>query len=91
MKKQITSVSLVQTAKVAAAIYFVLACVGAVFFALASLFSGKFGGFFLAILAPFIYAAVGFVFVFIGAWVYNLVAKRVGGIEFTLTDAPAEF
>ena len=91
MKKQITAISLVQTAKVAAAIYFVLACVGAVFFALISLVSGKFGGFLFAIIVPFLYAAVGFVVVFIGAWIYNQVAKRVGGVEFTVTEVRGEY
>jgi hypothetical protein len=91
MKKQITSISLVQTAKVAAAIYFVLACIGAVFFALASLFGGRFGMVILAIVMPFVYAAIGFVFVFIAAWIYNQVAKFVGGIEFTVTEVPGEF
>lgn len=30
---------------------------------------------------PVIYAAMGFVFGVIGAWIYNIVAKWVGGIE----------
>ena len=34
-----------------------------------------------AILAPFLYAAMGFVFGAIGAFIYNLVAKWIGGIE----------
>ena len=33
------------------------------------------------ILAPVIYGAMGFVFGAIGAWIYNLVAKWLGGIE----------
>ena len=34
-----------------------------------------------AIAAPFLYAAMGFVFGAIGAFIYNVVAKWVGGIE----------
>ena len=34
-----------------------------------------------AIMAPLLYAAMGFVFGAIGAVVYNLIAKWVGGIE----------
>lgn len=34
-----------------------------------------------AVAAPLMYAAMGFVFGVVGAWIYNLVAKWVGGIE----------
>jgi hypothetical protein len=34
-----------------------------------------------AIAMPFIYGAIGFVFGVIGAFIYNLMAKWVGGIE----------
>ncbi len=42
----------------------------------------------LGILAPFLYGAMGFVFGAIGAWVYNLIAARLGGIEIQLEAAP---
>ncbi len=90
MNVQITRFSLFQTAKVIGAVYFVGACVGAVLFFLMSLVSPAnrppYGLVFI-VLAPFIYALLGFVFTFILAWVYNLVAKVVGGIEFTTTEA----
>jgi hypothetical protein len=35
----------------------------------------------VAIAAPLLYAAMGFIFGLIGACIYNLVAKFVGGIE----------
>ena len=41
------------------------------------------------ILAPVIYGAMGFVFGAIGAWIYNLIAKRLGGIEIQLEAVPA--
>ena len=41
------------------------------------------------ILAPFVYGGMGFVFGAIGAWIYNLIAKRLGGIEIQLEGAPA--
>ena len=41
------------------------------------------------ILAPFLYGAMGFVFGAIGAWIYNLIAKRLGGIEIQLEAVPA--
>jgi|SRR5450631_1810530 hypothetical protein len=42
----------------------------------------------LGILAPFLYGAMGFVFGAIGAWIYNLIAKRLGGIEIQLEPIP---
>jgi hypothetical protein len=41
------------------------------------------------ILAPFIYGGMGFVFGAIGAWIYNLIAKRLGGIEIQLEATSA--
>ena len=52
MKKQITSISPFQTAKIIALLYLIF----------------------------------GFIFTIIGAWVYNLLAKWVGGIEFTTAE-----
>jgi hypothetical protein len=34
-----------------------------------------------ALLMPVIYAVMGFVFGVLGAWVYNVIAKWIGGIE----------
>lgn len=82
MKKQITSISPLQSAKVLAALYFVIS----VPFALIMLFTvpGGFSKFFL-LFAPVLYGAMGFVFTLIGAAIYNFVASKVGGIEFTTT------
>ncbi len=89
MNVQITRVSLFQTAKVIGALYFVGAIIGAVFFFVASLLSHApkppYAIVFI-VLAPFLYALLGFVFTFIGAWVYNQVARVVGGIEYTTTE-----
>lgn len=48
-------------------------------------------GILFAILAPILYGAVGFVVGAIGALVYNLVAKWVGGFEVELTLQPMDF
>jgi hypothetical protein len=76
MKKQIVNVSVVQTAKVAAAMYFVISLPLVAIMILTSLFTGQagFGTF---------YVIFGFIFTAISAWLYNIVAARVGGIEFT--------
>ena len=32
------------------------------------------------------YTAMGFIFSFLGAWIYNGIAGLIGGIEFTLAE-----
>jgi hypothetical protein len=44
------------------------------------------GGVMLAVVAPVFYGAMGFVMGGLSAWIYNLVADRVGGIELLLED-----
>ena len=86
MKKQITHISPLQTAKVLAVMYFVIALP---FLLLMLVMPGPrppfFSGFLLVM--PFFYALFGFLFTLFGAWVYNSVAQRIGGIEFTTRDA----
>lgn len=36
---------------------------------------------------PVMYGICGYLFTLFGAWVYNQVAKRFGGIEYSTTDA----
>ena len=44
------------------------------------------------IFAPFLYGGIGFVFGAIGAWIYNVIAKRLGGIEIELEpSSPSQF
>jgi hypothetical protein len=42
------------------------------------------GGVAAVFLAPLFYAALGFLFGALSAWVYNVVAGRIGGIELEL-------
>jgi hypothetical protein len=42
------------------------------------------GGVAFVILAPLFYAALGFLFGALSAWIYNIVARYVGGIELEL-------
>ncbi len=42
------------------------------------------GSFVLAVLAPFLYEVLGFVFAALFAWLYNLIAAKLGGIEIEL-------
>ena len=41
------------------------------------------------IFAPVFYGGMGFLFGAFGAWVYNQIAKRLGGIQIELQQAPA--
>jgi hypothetical protein len=85
VRKQITNISPLQTAKVFAVLYFVIALP---FLLMMLAMPGPkppfLSGYLLAI--PFFYALFGFVSTLIGAWVYNLVAQYIGGIEFTTQE-----
>jgi hypothetical protein len=41
---------------------------------------------FLAFVFPFLYLVMGYIMVAVGCWLYNLVAKYVGGIEYEARD-----
>ena len=86
MKKQIVRVSLVQNAKLMAALYLVLGIPMMLLTVLPMLMQGGPVSWWLLVLMPIAYCAFGFVFTLLGAWVYNLVAARVGGFEFTTAE-----
>lgn len=88
MKKQITHISPLQTAKVFALLYFIITLPFAALMALCFSMSPASSHFPVAMIfiAPFAYAILGFIFTVFGAWVYNLVARWVGGIEFTTAE-----
>jgi len=92
--QRIRSVGVMSSAKIFGITY---ACIGLLFipFAVlggfASMISEQSHGaissavfLFLGLLAPFFYGAIGFVFGALWAWIYNLVAGWVGGIEIDL-------
>ena len=87
MKKQIVQVSVMQSAKVMAAVYLVTAIPVVV---LAGLFMSSFmpAGTSIAmlIMMPVAYAIGAFIGAAFGAWIYNLVAARIGGFEFTTAE-----
>jgi hypothetical protein len=87
MKKQITSVSLSQNAKMMAALYLAMSVPMAAVFALFIANTGQSGQAVAAlVIFPLVYGAVAYVGTLLGAWFYNLVAKRVGGFEFTTAE-----
>jgi hypothetical protein len=90
MRKQLIRVAPRQTAKVMAVLWFLFTLP---FVLLMSLVFMKAHGpkppVGFVLLMPVFYAVFGYIFTLIGAWLYNVVAKRVGGIEFT-TEEVAE-
>ena len=89
MKKQIVNISPFQTAKVIALLYLVISLPFVVLFAITFSFSPnpKAPMMGMLIFMPIIYMVFGFIFTIIGAWVYNIVAKWVGGIEYTTSES----
>ena len=87
MKQQITRVSIAQTSKVAAILY---ACMGIFHFVigvLMVLFGGEtraIGVLFLFM--PLIMAIFGFLGIAFFSWVYNMIASKVGGVEFEFSE-----
>ena len=95
----IKSVGVLSVAKVMGAIQAVLGLLFLPFFLLISLVAsmaphqnspnpfGPLMGIALAIFAPIFYGVLGFIFGAIGAFLYNLMAKWMGGIEVRLESA----
>ena len=87
MKKQVVHVSVLQSSKVMAVLYLVLSLPMVLIMAIPTMMAGGEGiSLAMLIFAPIIYTVVGFIFTAIGAWIYNLVAARIGGFEFTTTE-----
>lgn len=86
MRYQVSRISVHQSAKVIAIIYFFISLVFIpVFWFVSYLNPTEDMPLMLTLLIPFLYAAAAYVFTALGFIVYNLLAARVGGIEMTLT------
>ena len=93
MTKRLVRLSPWQTAKTLAAFYFAFALIIAVPLGLLMSVAPEIPGqerpgFVVILLLPFLYGIVGLIFVPLACWLYNVIAKMVGGIEMTLEDAP---
>ena len=84
MKKQIIHISPVQTAKVLALLYFMLSIpfVALMGLSIWGMPSEQRPPVFFLVFLPLFYLVFGFITTAIGAWGYNFVAKRIGGIEY---------
>jgi hypothetical protein len=92
MRRQVVRLSVHQTSKVLAVLYFVMGLVLMPFFVLASRASpdGRGLGLGIALLLPVVYGAIGYVFVAIGCAAYNFVVRFTGGIELDVAPAADE-
>lgn len=87
MKKQITKFSIHQTSKVLAILYFVLIAIFAIPAGILTLMDANTETPALVFfLAPFIYLAIIYIMTSFSLWLYNVLAKTIGGIEFTVHD-----
>ena len=87
MKIQIVNVSVAQSAKVLSVLYMVMSLPVLAVMALAGAFQGSMGVVLVAIvIAPLIYGVVTFLCTGLVAWLYNVVASRVGGLEYSIQE-----
>jgi choline-glycine betaine transporter len=87
MRRQISRISIGQTSKFFAVFYGVIGLVIAVVYLFTTKLAGVADFNIVAALGfPIIYAACIWVFTALGAWVYNQIADRIGGVEFEVVD-----
>lgn len=92
MKNQITSIGILQTGKMCAALYAAFSLMFIPFMLLASLGGGRFfGGVTVFLGMIVVYPIMGFVVGILSAAVYNFVAGIIGGIEITLEPIDDNF
>ena len=89
MNKRVTRIAPWQAGKFFAVLYFILGLIFAIPLALFSqAVPGQTGfGIGFAIAIPFAYAIAGLIFVPLACWIFNMVAKFVGGLDFEVVDA----
>jgi len=87
MRRQITRISVGQTSRVIASVYFVVAVVIAIIYFVAISATGKntFNPL-LILLFPIIYGVIIWLVFACMLWVYNQIAARIGGVEFEAVD-----
>jgi len=86
MKKQVINVSAMQAAKVSAVLYFVCSLPLLLVLMVPALIGQQQFPMLFLVLMPILYAVLGFIMTLIGAWIYNQVAARIGGFEFTTVE-----
>jgi hypothetical protein len=92
MKTRVEKFSVHQNAKVFAVLMALLSLVFVVPFTLVMSFAGpKDAGFplFMVVVFPVLYLVMGYVTVAVGCWLYNVMVKYTGGLEFEFRDVEA--
>lgn len=86
MKKQVSGICIMQSAKFIAVLYLILSAIFCIPFGIYMVVAYGFqeGGFLL--LAPFLYAFFSFIFFAFFSFVYNIIADMIGGLEFIVKD-----
>lgn len=88
------SVDIMSCAKIMGAIYGCLGLIALPFFLMAILANlasgqGSIASLFLVILAPPLYGGIGFVVGALTGWLYNVIARRIGGMKLELRPISA--
>lgn len=79
---KIKKVNVLKFASIMALIYGILSLAFILIFALWNVFiMGNFAAIIFLLIGPVMYAIVGFIGGALTGWVYNMVAKRIGGVE----------
>lgn len=87
MKKQIVNVSVIQSAKVLAVLYMLISLPVLAVMAVIGVFSGNVGSAIaMLVIGPLMYGLVTFLCTGLLAWLYNVAARRVGGLEFSTEE-----
>jgi len=81
MKKQITKISVHQSSKVLALLYFVLSAIICIPIGFFGILNGKGEGAIAFFLLPFLYGIATYITFAIICWLYNKIASYFGGIE----------
>jgi len=88
MKKQLKSISVHKTSLFLAVMYFIMGTILALFMLFVPMKNNEEKIFFL--LVPFVYGIGGYLVISFVCMLYNFLAKKMGGIEFTLKDVDDE-
>lgn len=86
MKKQLSHISCHQTSKVFSLMVFLITLILLIPMAIYAFSLGDKQQALVLLIGPFIYLLFAYITQYIWVWLYNLVAKQVGGIEFDLID-----
>jgi uncharacterized RDD family membrane protein YckC len=88
MTRTINRIPAIPAARVCAVLYFFLSFVFLPFMAIPLIMGGQQNfGIGVLLVMPFLYAIGGFLSVALMCWLYNIVAPRVGGIQFQIDSA----